>query len=112
MVSSSLFGIVVGILCLFDTVTSTNEYIYEFGSKRGGEQVYDKEGEIGLLTLYTTVQVRVPKNTRISYIKVNVHAISSPKVDFDEQTNTVSIKYSWTQITLSSYRIFAKGVHE
>ncbi|KAI8441016.1 hypothetical protein MSG28_009289 [Choristoneura fumiferana] len=82
------------------------------GSKRGGEQVYDKEGEIGLLTLYTTVQVRVPKNTRISYIKVNVHAISSPKVDFDEQTNTVSIKYSWTQITLSSYRIFAKGVHE
>ncbi|KAI8441017.1 hypothetical protein MSG28_009290 [Choristoneura fumiferana] len=82
------------------------------GSKRGGEQVYDKEGEIGLLTLYTTVQVRVPKNTRISYIKVNVHAISSPKVDFDEQTNTVSIKYSWTQITLSSYSIFAKGVHD
>lgn len=31
MVSSSLFWIVVGVLCALDTVTSTNEYIFEFG---------------------------------------------------------------------------------
>lgn len=39
------------------------------GSKRGGEQVYDKEGTIGLLSLYTNVQVRVSIYLQINLIK-------------------------------------------
>lgn len=39
------------------------------GSKRGGEQVYDKEGTIGLLSLYTNVQVRVSIYLQIHLIK-------------------------------------------
>ncbi|XP_047994524.1 uncharacterized protein LOC125232785 isoform X2 [Leguminivora glycinivorella] len=52
----------------------------------------------------------VPPNMEITYVSVRVNAITPPKVDFDNETKTVSIKYSWLQVPVSSYEIFAKGI--
>ncbi|XP_073949985.1 uncharacterized protein [Choristoneura fumiferana] len=112
MATSSLLRLFFFYLAAFDAVMATYEYVYEFGRKREGTHVYDKEGSIGLFGYTTNVYLRVPRYTRVTYIKVIVYAISPPKVDFNEVTNVLTIAYSWVQITFSSYSVSAKAVRD
>ncbi|CAH2045402.1 unnamed protein product, partial [Iphiclides podalirius] len=75
-----------------------------------GEVIYTKDGSIYLFQYLTTVDIPVPNGVTVTYVKITVTALSPPKVDYDNLYHRVTIKYSWTQISQSSYNIIVKGV--
>ncbi|XP_048000313.1 uncharacterized protein LOC125237356 [Leguminivora glycinivorella] len=85
------------------------EYVYEFG-KKGGDKIFNSHSWIGWLRFDTEVTIPCPPDTQVSYVKVTVKAINPPKVDYNEETRTVSIKYSYVEFSGSTYRIYAEGI--
>ncbi|XP_073949986.1 uncharacterized protein [Choristoneura fumiferana] len=110
MAARSLLGIAIFYLATFDAVMATFEYTFEFGERKGGSHEYHKDGSMFLFQYSTHINVHVPSNMRVSYVKVTVYAINSPSVNFNEHTNIVTISYWWYQITMSSYSLVALAV--
>ncbi|XP_063370207.1 uncharacterized protein LOC134658456 [Cydia amplana] len=86
------------------------EYVYEFGKKGQGLKIYSSHSWIGWLRFNTQVNIPSPPDTQVSYVKVTVKAINPPKVDYDENTKTISIKYSLVEFSGSTYKIYAEGI--
>ncbi|XP_039758006.1 uncharacterized protein LOC120632251 [Pararge aegeria] len=102
-----LYGIVLFLLAA-DYVSPLNQYVFEFGQNTG-TVIYKYDGTIPLLQISTNKDIIVPPGATVTYVRVTVNAVSPPKVDYDADTNRVSISYSWTQITMSTYSIVVKG---
>ncbi|VVD01554.1 unnamed protein product [Leptidea sinapis] len=45
----------------------------------------------------------------ITFIEVQVNALSPPKVDYEESTSKLNIRYSWAQLAMSTYSIVVKA---
>ncbi|XP_032521432.2 uncharacterized protein LOC116773145 [Danaus plexippus] len=84
-------------------------YEYEFG-KNVGVVIYDYTGKIPLTQHTTQKSIPVPNNAILTYVKVTVDAIAPPKVDFNRDTNVVTVKFSWAKIYRSTYTVQAKGL--
>ncbi|XP_063367568.1 uncharacterized protein LOC134655984 [Cydia amplana] len=93
----------------FNVLAFINEYFYEFGNKEVGKQIYTKDGLIHLFEHNNYVNVPVPPNTEVTYVSVRVNAINPPKVDFDNESKSLSIKYSFLELPISSYSLYVKG---
>ncbi|XP_047537095.1 uncharacterized protein LOC125071066 [Vanessa atalanta] len=84
-------------------------YSFEFGQNYGNV-IYRYDGTIPFIQKVTKHAIPVPAGVDITYVLVTVDAISPPKVDFLPDTNEVSITFSWTQLSISSYSILVKGI--
>ncbi|XP_063627677.1 uncharacterized protein LOC134799222 [Cydia splendana] len=102
---------VVGLLLIVNFVTAI-QWDFEFGKKQlvNAAKIYEKEGTINLFSYRNFYSVTLPVGMQVSYVRVTVWSLSPPKVDYDENTNTVSIVYSFIQITLSTFKIQVEGV--
>ncbi|XP_013170679.1 PREDICTED: uncharacterized protein LOC106120047 [Papilio xuthus] len=87
----------------------SSDYVYEFGTDQG-QVIYTKDGTIYFFQQDTNIDIPVPTDMTVTYVKVTVNALSPPKVDYDNLYHRVSIKYSWVQITQSTYNIIVKGI--
>ncbi|XP_063389995.1 uncharacterized protein LOC134675603 [Cydia fagiglandana] len=102
-----VLNLAINVVCVPEIIP---EYVYEFGKKGRGVKIYDSHSWIGWLRFNTKVNIPSPPDTQVSYIKVTVRAINPPKVDYDDKTRTVSIKYSLVEFSGSSYDIYAEGI--
>ncbi|CAF4911690.1 unnamed protein product [Pieris macdunnoughi] len=84
-------------------------YEFEFGTNQG-EVIHTSNGIILPFIYETNKYIPVPPRMRLSYVRVLVNSLSPPKVDFDSTLNKVNIRFSLTQITLSTYTIVGKAV--
>ncbi|XP_046971410.1 uncharacterized protein LOC124538407 [Vanessa cardui] len=84
-------------------------YKFEFGQNYG-DVIYRYDGVIPFLQTNTKLSIPVPPGVGVTYVLVIVDAVSTPKVDFLHDTNEVSINYSWTQLSLSTYSVLVKGL--
>ncbi|XP_063387404.1 uncharacterized protein LOC134673364 isoform X1 [Cydia fagiglandana] len=107
----NLLTTVVGLLLIVNFVTAV-QWDFEFGKKQleGATKIYEKEGTINLFSYRNFFSFTVPVGVQTSYVRVTVWSLSPPKVDYDPNTNTVSIIYSFIQITLSTFKIQVEGI--
>ncbi|XP_023935918.2 uncharacterized protein LOC112044329 [Bicyclus anynana] len=105
---SKLYGVLLLLVATHCVTSTTNTYVYEFG-QNVGNVVFQYDGRIPLLQPVTHKDISIPPGVTVTYVRVTVDALSPPKVDFEADRNRVSIVYSWTQISMSSYSIIVKG---
>ncbi|KAM3956538.1 uncharacterized protein ACR2FA_009446 [Aphomia sociella] len=100
------------LFCLFFLigVVAGEKYVYEFGIDRG-VVLCNQSGKVGAFEYNKVVNLAIPMNVKVTYVKVIVDALAPPKVEFDAAINQVKLSYSFLQITFSSYHIMAKGQH-
>ncbi|CAK1583642.1 unnamed protein product [Parnassius mnemosyne] len=91
------------------TLAITSDFVFEFGIDQG-DVIYHTDGTIYFLNPLTSVEIPVPDGVTVTYVKVTVNALSPPKVDYDNLYRKVIIKYSWTQISQSTYNVLVKGM--
>ncbi|CAB3245836.1 unnamed protein product [Arctia plantaginis] len=95
--------------------TFGDEYMHVVRQDPTGRYLGSNRGQIfytahGLLTTWATnVTIPVPDNMRMIFIKVIVDSTQEPKVNYDHQSKTINIKYSWHQAPSSSFKIIAQG---
>ncbi|XP_047994620.1 uncharacterized protein LOC125232861 [Leguminivora glycinivorella] len=110
MGSRDLLTPVLGLLLIVNYVTAI-QWDYYFGKKESNSfQCYEKEGTIQIFSYRNFYQIPEPQDAEISYVRVTVWALSPPKVDYDWDTQTVSIIYSFMQITYSTFKIHAEAL--
>ncbi|XP_030024692.1 uncharacterized protein LOC115443436 [Manduca sexta] len=95
------------LLCAANLATA-EQFVYKFGYDVGGV-IHTGEGNIPLLKYTKEINIPVPADVRVTYVEVIIDALSSPQVQYDSLNHKVVITYSWTQITLSKYKIIVKG---
>ncbi|XP_045502697.1 uncharacterized protein LOC123699726 [Colias croceus] len=84
-------------------------YVYKFGED-SGNVVQILEGSILPLQHQTYKDIKIPDGMDVSYIEVRVHSFSPPKVDYDSSNQQVSIAFSYTQVSVSTFKITVKAV--
>ncbi|XP_061721833.1 uncharacterized protein LOC133528454 [Cydia pomonella] len=111
MGQKNLLTPVLSLLLIVHYVTAI-QWDYEFGKKQrlDAAKIYEKEGTIHIFQYRNFYSFTVPVGMQVSYVRVTVWGLSPPKVDYDESTHTVSIVYSFMQITLSTFKIQVEGV--
>nr|XP_053599723.1 uncharacterized protein LOC128669172 [Plodia interpunctella] len=87
---------------------------FEFGEDTGYDKVIvTVDGSMGLLEKTKIIQLDIPYCYKVTYVKVTVsNWFSTPKVDFDFNTNQVTISYMLLANDLSRYTIIAKGYRD
>ncbi|XP_063367599.1 uncharacterized protein LOC134656014 [Cydia amplana] len=102
---------VLGLLLIVNFVTAI-QWDFEFGTKQlvDAAKIYEKEGTIHVFQYRNFYSFSVPVGMQVSYVRVTVWGLSPPKVDYNENTHTVSIVYSFMQLTLSTFKIQVEGV--
>ncbi|XP_047994395.1 uncharacterized protein LOC125232684 [Leguminivora glycinivorella] len=112
MGSRNLLASVLGLLLIVNCVTAFMQWDYQFGTRNDAdEKLAQLSGDIPLFSYHQTFPIKVSPQSLIRYVKVTVWSLSPPKVDYDENTQTVSIVYSFIQVTASSYKIEAYGIY-
>ncbi|XP_061721428.1 uncharacterized protein LOC133528181 [Cydia pomonella] len=110
MEPKNLLTPVLGLLLIANYVTAI-QWDYEFGKKNEYTAgLIEKEGEIGSFSYRNSYKLDVPELSVVTHIRVTVWSLSPPKVDYDWNTNTVSIVYSFIQITISTFKIHVEGI--
>ncbi|XP_045776812.1 uncharacterized protein LOC123875167 [Maniola jurtina] len=106
---SKLYGILLFLLVAdYASSVLTNTYIFEFGQNIG-TLLTRFDGTIPFLQYSTEVDLDVPSEDSVEYVKVIVHAVSPPKVDYNSEKRQVTIAYAWSQVSYSTYTIIVKG---
>ncbi|CAG4957644.1 unnamed protein product [Colias eurytheme] len=79
-------------------------------SEDSGNVVQILEGSILPLQYQTYKDIKIPEGMDVSYIEVRVFSLSPPKVDYDSSNQQVSIAFSYTQVSVSKFKITVKAV--
>ncbi|XP_047994394.1 uncharacterized protein LOC125232683 [Leguminivora glycinivorella] len=109
MGSRNLLASVLGLLLIVNCVTAL-QWDYYFGTPNEDYvKLAQMSGDIPPFLHPVTYPIKVSPRSLITYVKVTVWSLSAPKVDYDEDTQTVSIVYSLLQVTAASYKIEAYG---
>ncbi|XP_063627676.1 uncharacterized protein LOC134799221 [Cydia splendana] len=101
---------VLGLLIIVNYVTAI-QWDFEFGKKYepSTSELTEKEGTIGPFSYRNFYKLTVPPLSKVTYVRVTVWSLSPPKVDYDWNTDTVSIVYSFIQVTISTFKIHVDG---
>ncbi|CAK1544700.1 unnamed protein product [Leptosia nina] len=84
--------------------------VFEFGNNVGTVS-FTKTGKISLLDKNVKVPIVLPPCMDLRYVRVNVdNKRGPPKVDFDADVTTVSIRYRRLQYSKSTFTVVAKAV--
>ncbi|XP_045502677.1 uncharacterized protein LOC123699706 [Colias croceus] len=84
------------------------QFNFRFGNNYG-TTVQVIEGTILPFVYQTYRNIHIPDGMSVTYVEVQVHSLSSPKVDYDNDAQQVSIAFSITQLSMSSYKIIVKA---
>ncbi|KAJ8727186.1 hypothetical protein PYW08_015583 [Mythimna loreyi] len=87
--------------------------LWEFGKTNlpGSLKIVHKEGRMGLFEHTKKIKLPVPQCYVLTYVRVEVkNLISTPEVQFNINTNIVTIHYPTLSSSLSSFDIMGKGV--